>query len=153
MGKHGSLNWWAELGSRFFLASCVYGERNAFDVFPIFAFLVAFMTLTTLSHSKKRPGGMQHLVVLQVLAIKVVSSMDVLSYLLPPTLNVAFRSLEPRIAEPFPNEKLLRKGKDCGYRANNFSLGIGSAIHISKDLNTTFNVSGKSNWVRLMIIR
>ena len=31
--------------------------------------------------------------------------------LLPPTLNVAFRSFEPRIAEPFPNEKLLRKKK------------------------------------------
>ena len=31
--------------------------------------------------------------------------------LLPLTLNVAFRSFEPRIAEPFPNEKLLRKKK------------------------------------------
>ena len=25
------------------------------------------------------------------------------------TLNVAFRSFEPRIGEPFPNEQLLRK--------------------------------------------
>ena len=31
--------------------------------------------------------------------------------LLPPTLNVAFRFFEPRIEEPFPNEKLLRKKK------------------------------------------
>ena len=31
--------------------------------------------------------------------------------LLPPTLNMAFRFFEPRIAEPFPNEKLLRKKK------------------------------------------
>ena len=31
--------------------------------------------------------------------------------LLPPTLNVAFRSFEQRIAEPFPNEKLLSKKK------------------------------------------
>ena len=31
--------------------------------------------------------------------------------LLPPTLNVAFRSFEPRIGEPFPNEQLLRKKK------------------------------------------
>ena len=31
--------------------------------------------------------------------------------LLPPTLNVAFRSFEPRIKEPFPNEQLLRKKK------------------------------------------
>ena len=31
--------------------------------------------------------------------------------LLPPTLNVAFRSFEPRIREPFPNEQLLRKKK------------------------------------------
>ena len=31
--------------------------------------------------------------------------------LLPLTLNVAFRSFEPRIAELFPNEKLLRKKK------------------------------------------
>ena len=31
--------------------------------------------------------------------------------LLSPTLNVAFRSFEPRIGEPFPNEQLLRKEK------------------------------------------
>ena len=31
--------------------------------------------------------------------------------LLPLTLNVAFRSFEPRIAEPFSNEQLLRKKK------------------------------------------
>ena len=31
--------------------------------------------------------------------------------LLPPTLNVAFRSFEPRIGEPFPTEQLLRKKK------------------------------------------
>ena len=30
---------------------------------------------------------------------------------LPPTLNVAFRSFEPRIWEPFPNEQFLRKKK------------------------------------------
>ena len=31
--------------------------------------------------------------------------------LLPPILNVAFRSFEPRIGQPFPNEQLLRKKK------------------------------------------
>ena len=31
--------------------------------------------------------------------------------LLPPTLNVAFRSFEPRIGELIPNEQLLRKKK------------------------------------------
>ena len=31
--------------------------------------------------------------------------------LLPPTLNVAFRSIELRIGEQFPNEQLLRKKK------------------------------------------
>ena len=31
--------------------------------------------------------------------------------LLPPTLNMAFRSFEPQIEEPFPNEQLLRKKK------------------------------------------
>ena len=31
--------------------------------------------------------------------------------LLPLTLNVAFRSFEPQIEEPFPNEQLLRKKK------------------------------------------
>ena len=75
--------------------------------------------------------------------------------LLPPTLNMAFRFFEPRIVDPFPNEKLLRKekiiativkeGKDYGYRANNFSLGNGSAIRGSKNLNAMFNVADKSN--------
>ena len=32
---------------------------------------------------------------------------------MPPTLNVAFRSFERRIAEPFPNEELLTL-KDAG---------------------------------------
>ena len=31
--------------------------------------------------------------------------------LLPPTLNVAFRSFEPQIREPFQNKQLLRKKK------------------------------------------
>ena len=43
--------------------------------------------------------------------------------------------------------KVVKEEKDCGYRANNFSLGNGSAIHCSKNLNATFNVGGKINWV------
>ena len=43
--------------------------------------------------------------------------------------------------------KIVKEEKDCGYRANNFSLGNSSVIHSSKDLNATFNVGGKSNWV------
>ena len=31
--------------------------------------------------------------------------------LFPPTLTVAFRSFEPQIGEPFPNEQLLKKKK------------------------------------------
>ena len=31
--------------------------------------------------------------------------------LLSPTFNVAFRSFEPKIKEPFPNEQLLNKKK------------------------------------------
>ena len=46
--------------------------------------------------------------------------------------------------------KIVKEEKDCGYRANNFSLGNGSSIHGSKILNDTFNVGGKSNWVRLL---
>ena len=61
--------------------------------------------------------------------------------LLPPTLNEAFRSFEPRI---------VKWEKDCSYQANNFSLGNSSPICGSKNLNATFNVGGKSNWVRLM---
>ena len=33
---------------------------------------------------------------------------------------------------------------------NNFSLGKGSTIRGSKNLNATFNVGGKNNWVRLV---
>ena len=47
--------------------------------------------------------------------------------------------------------KIVKGEKDCGYRANNFSLGNGSAIHGSKDLNATFKVGGKSNWVSLLV--
>ena len=35
--------------------------------------------------------------------------------LLTPTLNVAFRSFEPQIVEPFPNEQLLRKKKIAAF--------------------------------------
>ena len=45
---------------------------------------------------------------------------------------------------------IAKKEKDCGYWANNFSLGKGCAIHHPKDLNATFIVGGKSNWVRPM---
>ena len=43
---------------------------------------------------------------------------------------------------------ILKEEKDCGYQANNYSLGNGCAIHGSKNLNAMFNVGGKSNWVR-----
>ena len=43
--------------------------------------------------------------------------------------------------------KIVKEEKDCGFLANNFSLGNGSVIHGSKNLNATFN--GKSNWVPL----
>ena len=39
---------------------------------------------------------------------------------LPPILNVAFRSFEPRIGEPFPNEQLLRKKKIAATEQTNF---------------------------------
>ena len=42
---------------------------------------------------------------------------------------------------------IVKEEKDCGYWANNFSLGNGCAIHGSKDLNARLNVGGKSNWV------
>ena len=71
--------------------------------------------------------------------------------LLPPTLTVAFRSFELRIGEPFPNERFLRK-KDCGYRANNFQLGKGCAIHGSKDLNAMFNVGGNNQLYGVLIL-
>ena len=45
---------------------------------------------------------------------------------------------------------IVKKEKDFGYQANKFSLGNGCAIHGSKDLNATFNVGDKSNWVRLL---
>ena len=67
--------------------------------------------------------------------------------LLPPILNVAFRFFVPRIAELFPNEKLLRKKKIAATEQT-----ICSAIHSSKNLNATFNLSGKSNWVRLLAL-
>ena len=59
--------------------------------------------------------------------------------LLPQTLNVAFRSFEPHIAKPFPNENLFAA---IFFFLNNFSMGNGSAICGSKDLNATFNVGG-----------
>ena len=64
-----------------------------------------------------------------------------------PTLNMAFRSFELQIGELFPNEQLLKKEKDCGYRANNFSLGNVSAIHSSKNLNATFNFGEVTEYV------
>ena len=38
---------------------------------------------------------------------------------------------------------IVKKEEDCGYRANNCSLGNGCAIHSSKNLNATFNVRAK----------
>ena len=45
---------------------------------------------------------------------------------------------------------IVKKGKDCGYQANNFSLGNSCPSRTSKDLNAMFNVGGKSNWVGLL---
>ena len=45
---------------------------------------------------------------------------------------------------------IVKEEKDCGYRANNFSLGNGPATRSSKNLNVTFNACGKGNWVHLM---
>ena len=47
-----------------------------------------------------------------------------------------------------PQSTIVKKEKEFGYRANNFSLGNGSPIPGSTDLNATFNVGFKSNWVR-----
>ena len=49
-----------------------------------------------------------------------------------------------------PQSTIVKKEKEFGYRANNFSLGNGSPIPGSTDLNATFNVGFKSNWVRLL---
>ena len=46
---------------------------------------------------------------------------------------------------------IVKEEKDCGYQANNFSLENGCSIHGSKDLNATFNVGGKSNWLHPLI--
>ena len=48
--------------------------------------------------------------------------------------------------------KIVKEEKDCSCQANNFSLGNGSTIRGSKNLNATFNAGGKSNWVRLLRI-
>ena len=50
-----------------------------------------------------------------------------------------------------PQSTIVKKEKEFGYRANNFSLGNGSPIPGSTDLNATFNVGFKSNWVRLLM--
>ena len=44
--------------------------------------------------------------------------------------------------------KIVRSVAAIFFFLNNFSMGNGSAIRHSKDLNATFNVGGKSNWVR-----
>ena len=79
--------------------------------------------------------------------MRVVRTLSVMATLalLAFSARGAFISFESRIAEPFPYEKIVKEEKDCGCRANNFSLGNGCAIHSSKDLNATFNVRGKSN--------
>ena len=44
--------------------------------------------------------------------------------------------------------KIVRSVATIFFFLNNCSLGNGYLIHGSKDLNGTFNVGGKSNWVR-----
>ena len=47
--------------------------------------------------------------------------------------------------------KIVRPGAEVYFFLNNFSLGNGSVIRALKNLNATFNVSSKSNWVLLLI--
>ena len=48
---------------------------------------------------------------LDILASDIVLLIGRTQLLLPPTLNVAFRSFEPQIRELFPNQQLLKKKK------------------------------------------
>ena len=67
--------------------------------------------------------------------------------LLPPALNVAFRFFEPQIVELFSNEKLLRR-KRLRLPSKQFFIGKWLSDSRFKNLNATFNVGGKSFWVR-----
>ena len=65
--------------------------------------------------------------------------------LLPPTLNVAFRFFEPRIVEPFPNEKFLWI---AATKRTIFHWETAPRFAVRKIFErdiAAFNVGGKSN--------
>ena len=68
--------------------------------------------------------------------------------LLNPTLNVAFRSIEPGIGQPFPNQQLLRKKKNSATERTIFHWETAPRFAVRKIFErdiAAFNVGGKSN--------
>ena len=75
-------------------------------------------------------------------------AIDILSYFCHQHWTWHSDFLNRKLQSRFP--KIVRSVAAIFFFLNNFLLGNGSAIHGSKNLNATFNVGGKSNWVRQM---